>query len=892
MVHKLQGRMMLLLIGLSASCLLSFSLLGQPSSLDNLVLENVTPEAKALSPLNKGECELRILSPHVLELLYITTKEAGKEPTEWNFVDADLNLRLPSENQLAVAVDGSPVGIEKTGFKRRVVYAPKNKRDLRLGNSLFLTLDRDLPENARVIASNPSGDVWKKELVFAADYDSERWTPAIHVNQVGYAPGWPKKARVGYYLGSLGELEIPPKAKFQVIESESNRPAFEGILTLRKDTGFTFPVLPYQAVWEADFSDFNQPGDYRIAVPGLGRSYRFQIHEGTPAAFARAYALGLYHQRCGMENAFPFTRHTHLPCHISSVEIPTPDFEAAQIFLKQFAETTNEEQLAPSLSGVEKSLFPFVRQGSIDARGGHHDAGDYSRYTIDSAQFIHLLQFAVDALDGVRDLDSLGIPESGDGVSDVMQIAKYEADFLSKMQDEDGGFYFMVYPKERKYEDNVLPDRGDPQVVYPKNTSATAAAAAALAQIASSPTFQKQYPADAARFLEQAIQGWDFLEKGWEKYSRERVYQGITHYGDVFLDRDETVWAAVELFLATKDEKYHQYLLKEFHPTDPDTRRWTWWKLFEGYGCAIRSYAFAERSGKIEKDRLNAAFLQGCRDEIVARGLDLVKWGNECAYGTSFSSENKRFRNAGWYFSEDNAFDLIAAHSIKPGTEWIQSLTSNMNYIGGVNPTNAVFLTGLGWRRQHEIVHQYAQNDRRILPPDGIPIGNVQQRFMYLPLYGTELNQLTYPSDEDEQSAYPMYDRWADTFDVNNEFTILNLARGLAASAYWMAQTSLKNQTWKSADGIVEVLAHPSQPTSAYLVQFRCESLSEPPSQVIWETGNQEVVSGLKAAIRKTSRISWIEADAVWPDGRRVFARIENVTGPTQTSNVTDWAAR
>src|SRR5450755_4007723 len=74
----------------------------------------------------------------------------------------------------------------------------------------------------------------------------------------------------------------------------------------------------------------------------------------------------------------------------------------------------------------------------------------------------------------------LGIPESGDGKSDLLQEAKIEADFLAKMQDSDGGFYFLVYPRDRKYEDNVLPDHGDPQIVFPKTTAATAAAVAAL----------------------------------------------------------------------------------------------------------------------------------------------------------------------------------------------------------------------------------------------------------------------------------------------------------------------------------------------------------------------------------------------------------------------------
>src|SRR5439155_12005967 len=115
------------------------------------------------------------------------------------------------------------------------------------------------------------------------------------------------------------------------------------------------------------------------------------------------------------------------------------------------------------------------------------------RYTINSAGFVHYLVFAADAFPGVAELDNLGLPESGDGKSDILQEAKWEADFLAKMQDDDGGFYFLVYPRDRQYENDVLPDHGDPQIVWPKNTAVTAAAVAALAQTASSPLFKRQF---------------------------------------------------------------------------------------------------------------------------------------------------------------------------------------------------------------------------------------------------------------------------------------------------------------------------------------------------------------------------------------------------------------
>src|SRR6185436_21011395 len=146
---------------------------------------------------------------------------------------------------------------------------------------------------------------------------------------------------------------------------------------------------------------------------------------------------------------------------------------------------SNPLHTAPQLKDVNSSLYPFVNQGPVDVSKGHHDAGDYSKYTINSASLIHHLVFAADSLGTAGQLDNLGLPESGDGKSDLLQEAKWEADFLAKMQDADGGFYFLVYPRDRRYEDNVTPDHGDPQVVFPKTTSVTAAAVAALAQCGS-----------------------------------------------------------------------------------------------------------------------------------------------------------------------------------------------------------------------------------------------------------------------------------------------------------------------------------------------------------------------------------------------------------------------
>ena len=525
-----------------------------------------------------GACQLRIITPTLLELTLITTKPPDPAPVrKWNFVGAQGEAHLPLPGQFAVWAGTNRFQVVKVGFKRRVLYAPLKRRDLRIANYLYLTLGRAIPSGATVEVKNPDRELWGLQRRFVADNDPLRWSPVLHVNQTGYLLSRSKQAMVGYYLGSLGELNLtdgdsPPPTNFTLLEARTNKAVFEGPLISRRDLGFPFSC--YQEVLQADFTAFKTPGEYRLSVAGLGTSYPFFIDDAVAGAFARTYALGIYHQRCGTANALPFTRFVHGPCHTAPAEVPDMSARFASVNESLRKESANYKDnprhTAPQLKNVAASLYPFVNRGPVDVSGGHHDAGDYSKYTINSAAFIHHLVFAADVFPGVSALDNLGLPESGDGKSDMLQEAKWEADFLAKMQDADGGFYFLVYPRDREYENNVLPDQGDPQVVFPKTTSVTAAATAALAQCASSPEFKREFPEAAAQYLAKAKKGWGFLQRALAKYGKDGAYQKITHYGDQFMHDDELAWAACELFLATGEPAYQQKLLDWLNPAESE----------------------------------------------------------------------------------------------------------------------------------------------------------------------------------------------------------------------------------------------------------------------------------------------------------------------------------
>ncbi|MCD6051252.1 MAG: cellulase, partial [Verrucomicrobia bacterium] len=741
---------------------------------DILLADNPSDEYYHLPVV--GAYSVQLIAPSIIEVGHVTSKEQKGPVKDWNWVDAGGKLRLPEAKELTVQVAGQPVAVTGMGFKRRVMYAPLKKRDLRIGNYLYLQLAKPVELGQLVEVKNASQSLWPAEMRIATTNSEQRLSEAIHVNQTGYHPLYSKKAMVGYYLGSLGELKLGGPLKFKLISADTKKEVHQGALEVRKDNGF--PFFSYQEVWEADFSAFNQPGEYRLAVEGLGVSRPFFIHEGYPVTLARTYALGLYHQRCGDSNCLPFTRFVHPACHLQPAEIPTTTFTNTQKFLLQDSAnaTNNARHTAPVLKDFAASLYPFVKQGTIDVSKGHHDAGDYSKYTINSAGLIHHLVFAADVFPGAGDLDNLGIPESGDGLSDLLQEANWEAEFLAKMQDDDGGFYFLVYPRERRYEHNVLPEAGDRQIVWPKTTAVTAAAVAALAQTASSPRFKKQFPAAAKLYLEKAKAGWAFLEKAIDQHGKDGAYQKITHYGDDFMHDDELAWAACEMFLATGEAKYEKKFIEWYRPENPNTRKWGWWRLYDGYGNAARSYAFAVKSGRLKQ--VNPMMSVQCENEVAKGAEDQLLRYQQSAYGTSFPVETKRVRSAGWYFSSGAAFDLAVGCQIaypvnkdlRP--KFLEALLGNFNYELGCNPVNVSYVTGLGFKPPQEIVHHFAQNDRRILPPGGIPIGNLQAGFGWLDFYKEELGALTYPPDGSGTDPYPIYDRWGDSFNVQTEFVV------------------------------------------------------------------------------------------------------------------------
>jgi len=900
---------------------------------------------------------LKILSPTMLELVRITP-----DSTIWNFTQT-----MPAPDEFTVKTNGvaMPTALQ-VGFKRRPLFAPVEYRDLRVENALYLRLPIPIPADAVVEVTNPNAMRWPANFRFTAINKALRYNPAIHVNHEGYPVVGPKKAIIGYYCGNLGQMDLSAigASSVKLLNAVTGTEVDTFNASARNDVGHTEISPQYQGLREVNFDTYVIPGEYRLWVAGLGTSFPFRIDNGVSMKLARTYALGLYHQRCGMANAWPYTRFVHNACHTAEASIPitaSAPFDDAWTKIAARGNASNPYQLVdathPKLNSPVNQRFQFgVNQTEvelvdghykIDVAKGHHDAGDYSKYTINSAHLIHALVFAADNFLHVGDLDNLGIPESGDGKGDILQEAKWEADFLVKMQDNGtmaaggqsvvpGGFYTLVYPIKGAYEGTVLPDAGSAQIVWPKTTSVTAAAVGALAEIGSSPKFRAAYPDDADDYLAAAQQGWSFLMTVINTYGKRESFQTLYPYGDIFMHNDELVWAAAAMFAAgfsdpDPQRDPHTRLLAWYpnptvngdipgelcspaggdNGTHAPCKTWkhSWVRMHEGYGCAARIYAFAARPNNAGQKRrqlseLNASYLSSCETAITRWG-DIVRDWSEIdspnSLEVSCEDPTTDVHNAyaaslitcglggygwkpGFYFSSSWAFDIAVANQIQPTDAKRAAIIENLNYEAGRNPNNVSFLPGLGWKRQRAVVSQYAWNDDRILPPSGNPIGSVA--FHFEPdVHNYQLNSIYYPPQNDDgtSSDFALYDRWADAYNILTEFVIPQTGRGLAVAALLAAETQgNRDQLWGSqqitaAAGTIDF--QNGTPSLNTPIRARLNAtlpggfpLSSFNPMIVWDIPGEQPAFGqdFSFAITNVGERK-VEAEAVLPDGRRVF---------------------
>jgi endoglucanase len=143
-------------------------------------------------------------------------------------------------------------------------------------------------------------------------------------------------------------------------------------------------------------------------------------------------------------------------------------------------------------------------------RGGWFDAGDYSKYVLNAVPAVFRLLYGYDIVP-TKYGDDWNIPESGNGIPDVLDEAFWELTWLEKMQTSDGGVYNKVASESWE---SGLPQVADLagyayRYILPQSTEVTAVYGALFAMAAR--IWRPFSSSISSRFLNRSLLVWNFL---------------------------------------------------------------------------------------------------------------------------------------------------------------------------------------------------------------------------------------------------------------------------------------------------------------------------------------------------------------------------------------------
>lgn len=640
--------------------------------------------------------------------------------------------------------DGAIARPVKTGLDCQVVALSATARP-RIERRLHLLFENPVPASVPI---DVQVDGETHRVVYAPTAASR----AIQVNQVGFAPGAAKFAYVGGWLGTAGPLPVDAE-RFEVVDADGSV-AFEGSLALRRAAD------PWSGndVFEADFTLLAKPGRYRVRVPGIGVSDPFDVQRRVYDSVYRRVARLLYHSRNG-----------------TPVERPWAD--------------PGYERAGGVPVAMDAAIHPRAIDGVLgpgpgdptrrDVRGGWFDAGDYGQYVTNAAPVWYLIAAALDvAPENFRDGD-LGIPESGNGIPDLIDELEWGMDWALTMQAADGGVFWRV--ASRRWDDGLPAEVAAPRLLAERTTHATAVFAAMAA--ISARLIRPLRAERAEQLLRAAESAWRFVgDHPQYPAEGERFVNPAGVAAGEYPDRsarDARAWAAAELFRTTRDREYLDafddlFAGLKLDPTAPVS--------FHDQGMAA-AWAYL----MTPDPRRNPALVAAARRALLA-GAD---W------------RLTRIRTHPYRAAQHPAIELTGwgnfAHSTRATLPLLQAwamtgedryrrgawLTTDVQL--GANPQGLSYITGTGARWPRHPLSKLSQYDDVAEPLNGIPVNGPH---FHLPAIwdSTRAVNAGYfpperPTGEGLDSAYPALRRYTDSelLPPMNEPTIAEVARTAVA---------------------------------------------------------------------------------------------------------------
>ena len=314
------------------------------------------------------------------------------------------------------------------------------------------------------------------------NYEVPESLPSILVDQLGYAVS---SNKIAVFQGE----SLPDT--FAIIDANNGQSVFTGEIEQKGYDEETGVFISY-----GDFTSFRTIGTYYIEAAVIGQSYAFEISDNP---YAELYDVALkqyYYNRCGMTLSSELAGDAaHNACH------------------------TKEAQMKEQASV------------KLDVSGGWHVDEMSTRDVSIGCNTVNHLLLAYELYPDVFG-DEVGIPESGNGIPDVLDEVKYEIDWLLKMQDSKSG---AVYSAVSSADSVTL---GYLLYIDGITMDATIRFAATMAK------FSYLYQNYDRNFATQCLKAAD------------RAYRYAGQYlADV--SPEEYFYASTELYRATGNRRYH-----------------------------------------------------------------------------------------------------------------------------------------------------------------------------------------------------------------------------------------------------------------------------------------------------------------------------------------------
>jgi endoglucanase len=479
---------------------------------------------------------------------------------------------------------------------------------------------------------------------------------AIRVDQFGYRTSDPKVAvLVDPEVGHDAGIDYEPGEQLEVRRWSDDTAVFAGTPVAWADGAVH--AQSGDRGWWFDFSPVSEPGSYYIIDPASDeKTGRFEIADDVYDDLLDA-ALKMFWYNRGNT------------AHPESIGGPWND-DPAYVGAQQDTEARWVDD-------------PSNPETALDLSGGWFDAGDTNKYVTFAIEPVHLLLSAFSNQPAVFD-DDVGIPESGNGIPDIIDEVRWEISWLEKMQQADGGMLLKV-GLTGGGEGPVPSVNTLPRYYEEACSSSTIAAAGMFAHAAVVFATVPELADEAPRLQERAVSAWDWYAAS-EK--RDDCDPQIVRAGDADMSveeqQDQAVVAAIYLFSLTGDPRYDAVVRAGHRETLPFKD--------DGFG----------RYGPDQSDAL--LFYRGLpdADSSTVRAIDgRVRSLLEDSSTHGFDPAADLYRA----FMPDEQYhwgsnmvkaNVGSANLVVPGaSEGAERALGHLQYLHGVNPLGMVYLTNM-----------------------------------------------------------------------------------------------------------------------------------------------------------------------------------------------------